>query len=452
MNRFFFSAVFLCLGIEVALAQKMEVSLQQAQDYALTNNASIRVGQLELQSAKHMLWQSISAGLPQVMASGGYTDNLALPAQFFDINQDGVIDKLQFGTKYNSIGSLGVQQLVFDGSYVVGLLATQVVQKAAENAYEKTTLEVREAVAQAYHLAIVTERNEKVVQENLRLTKQLHSDAQAMKDAGFIESSDVDQLAIVVGNLENSAAFLANQRSVIHALLTLQMGLSQATELVLTDGLEQLLLFTEEGSALLSAPFDVKNHLDYRNMTVQRQGAILTMQNEKMSFLPRVQFQYGLNQNFVSENANVWNPDFASARNVVFSSWGMNASVPLFTSGRRISRVKQAQIKLREVDILMAQTQDALSMQYQMSRAEYQFSLNQYFSYRRNEQWARSIRDKMYVKFKEGVSSSQEFTQAENQYQQSVTATLNAANQALNKRVALEKFLGKYNYPTFEKK
>ena len=425
-------------------AQEMRVSLAKAQAYAAKHNASAQVNDLERQVAKANIWQNIAIGLPQVQLAGSYTGNIELPAQFIDFG-NGELTKLTFGTKYASAGNLSASQLVFDGSYFVALLATKVVSETAELGYQKSLFEVREQVAQAYHLAVVTERNTQSVSSNLELTRKLLLETKALQAEGFLESTDVDQLSLVVNNLENSLAFLNNQKEVSLALLKLQMGVPQATSVVLTDALEQLVLFTESGSALLAQGFEAKNHIDYRTLAVNREGAKLNMQNEWMSFLPRLSLSYGANVNYVSQSANVWDPSGTQAANFAFSSWGLNASVPLFTSGRRVARVKMAQLKLQELDLLLANTESMLSMQYKLARAEYSFALNNYLSQKRNETLAKSIRDRVYAKFKEGVASSQEYTQSENQYQQSVSALLNAANNVLNKRVSLEKLLTTFN-------
>ena len=425
-------------------AQEMRVSLANAQAYAAKHNASAQVNDLERQVAKANIWQNIAIGLPQVQVAGSYTNNIELPAQFIDFG-NGELTKLTFGTKFASAGNLSASQLVFDGSYFVALLATKVVSETAELGYQKSLLEVREQVAQAYHLAVVTERNTQSVSSNLELTRKLLLETKALQAEGFLESTDVDQLSLVVNNLENSLAFLNNQKEVSLALLKLQMGVPQATSVVLTDDLEQLVLFTESGSALLAQGFEAKNHIDYRTLAVNREGAKLNMQNEWMSFLPRLSLSYGANVNYVSQSANVWDPSGTQAANFAFSSWGLNASVPLFTSGRRVARVKMAQLKLQELDLLLANTESMLSMQYKLARAEYSFALNNYLSQKRNETLAKSIRDRVYAKFKEGVASSQEYTQSENQYQQSVSALLNAANNVLNKRVSLEKLLTTFN-------
>ncbi|MDP4602227.1 MAG: TolC family protein [Schleiferiaceae bacterium] len=444
MKRTFRTLAVLALTAGMLSAQEMRVSLANAQAYAAKHNASAQVNDLERQVSKANIWQNIAIGLPQVQVAGSYTNNIELPAQFIDFG-NGELTKLTFGTKFASAGNLSASQLVFDGSYFVALLATKVVSETAELGYQKSLLEVREQVAQAYHLAVVTERNVQAVSANLELTRKLLVETKALQAEGFLESTDVDQLSLVVNNLENSLAFLNNQKEVSLALLKLQMGVPQATSVVLTDALEQLVLFTESGSALLAQGFEAKNHIDYRTLAVNREGAKLNMQNEWMSFLPRLSLSYGANVNYVSQSANVWDPSGTQAANFAFSSWGLNASVPLFTSGRRVARVKMAQLKLQELDLLLANTESMLSMQYKLARAEYSFALNNYLSQKRNETLAKSIRDRVYAKFKEGVASSQEYTQSENQYQQSVSALLNAANNVLNKRVSLEKLLTTFN-------
>ena len=150
----------LTMGSLTALGQqRMELSLDQAISYALDHNAQIQVQSLEKKAAEKVLIQNIALGLPSVNMGGNYTDNIELPAQFFDINQDGVIDKLQFGTRYNSVANLSVNQLVFDGSYIVALLATNVLRDMADVSYEKATIDVREQVAQAYHLRVILGEN-----------------------------------------------------------------------------------------------------------------------------------------------------------------------------------------------------------------------------------------------------------------------------------------------------
>lgn len=446
-----FLLLALAMGSLSALGQqRMDLSLDQAISYALEHNAQIRVQSLEKKAAEKVLIQNIALGLPSVSMGGNYTDNIELPAQFFDINQDGVIDKLQFGTRYNSVAGLSVNQLVFDGSYIVAILATNVLRDMAADSFEKATIDVREQVAQAYHLRVILGENLTALQATLANTASTLKNLQAMQGEGFVSEDDVDQLSIVYHNLEANVANLESQSQIAEQLLKLQCGMAPETALHLTTSLENLLVLAESGQALLGVPFEVQNHIDYRQLSTNRQGQYLNLQNEKMQFLPKLYAGYGFNRQFVSESANVFDPNGVSANNATFQSWNLSAQVPLFSSGRKIARVQEQFIKLQELDILLANTENALTLQHAQARADYANALKVYQIQVQNVSLSQRVMKNTEVKLIEGVASSMDYSQASSQYQQSVAAMLQAANNALNKRVALEKSMGAYNLQTLE--
>jgi len=445
MNRI--SLLFALLASSLAsLGQSaMTLSLEDAIHYALDHNAQVQIQGLEKKAAEKVLLQNIALGLPSVNMGSNYTDNIELPAQFFDINQDGVIDKLQFGTRYNSVANLSVNQLVFDGSYVVALLATQVLRDMADVSYEKATIDVREQVAQAYHLRVILSENATVLNATLSNTASTLKNMQIMQGEGFVAEEDVDQLAIVYHNLEANLANLESQIQIAELLLKLQCGISPEVTLQLSTSLESLLVHAEAGQSLLGQTFEVQNHIDFRQLSTNRKGQYLNLQNEKMQFLPKLYAGYAYNRQFVSESANVYDPNGISANNTMFQSWNISAQVPLFQSGRKIARVQEQQIKLQELDLLLANTENALKLQNEQARAEYANALKVYQIQVQNVALAERVMQNTETKLVEGMASSMEYSQASSQYQQSVAAMLQAANTALNKRVALEKSLGAYN-------
>jgi len=445
MNRISLLFALLASSLASMGQSAMTLSLEDAIHYALDHNAQVQIQGLEKKAAEKVLLQNIALGLPSVNMNSNYTDNIELPAQFFDINQDGVIDKLQFGTRYNSVANLSVNQLVFDGSYVVALLATQVLRDMADVSYEKATIDVREQVAQAYHLRVILSENATVLNATLSNTASTLKNMQIMQGEGFVAEEDVDQLAIVYHNLEANLANLESQIQIAELLLKLQCGISPEVTLQLSTSLESLLVHAEAGQSLLGQTFEVQNHIDFRQLSTNRKGQYLNLQNEKMQFLPKLYAGYAYNRQFVSESSNVYDPNGISANNTMFQSWNISAQVPLFQSGRKIARVQEQQIKLQELDLLLANTENALKLQNEQARAEYANALKVYQIQVQNVALAERVMQNTETKLVEGMASSMEYSQASSQYQQSVAAMLQAANTALNKRVALEKSLGAYN-------
>lgn len=421
------------------------LSLDEAVAHAQKHNAQNKVRSLEQRAAEKVLWQNIAIGLPSVTTGGQYTDNIELPAQFFDINQDGVIDKLQFGTRYTSVGNLSVNQLVFDGSYIVAVLATNVLRDQAELNKEKTEIEVRQQVTQFYHLSVILAENEKVLSDNLKQAETTATQMAAMAAEGLVESESADQVRLVARQLEAGLGNIRQQRSVAEKMLLLTCGLPVTQSVILSTSLESLIDGAIAGEGLLNANFNPEQHVDYRVLAAGRLGQSLLYKNDIMGFLPKVYAGYSLNKQFVSEDANVWNPDGFHANSVVFQSWNLSAQFPLFTSGRRIFKAQESRLKLEQLDVLLDQTKSALTVQHLQAKAEYDNALTTYRLQVDNVALAKRLRDKTRIKFLEGVASSLEYSQSETQYQQTVAAMLTSANETLNKRIALEKVLGMYN-------
>ncbi|MFM6959738.1 MAG: TolC family protein [Schleiferiaceae bacterium] len=432
------------LGSGASLAQT-SLSFEQALDHAQKHNAQNKVRSLEQRAAEKVLWQNIALGLPSVTTAGQYTDNIELPAQFFDINQDGVIDKLQFGTRYTSLGNLSVNQLVFDGSYIVAVLATDVLRDQAALNKEKTEIEVRQQTAQFYHLNVILAENEKVLAENLRLSQSTAAQMAAMAKEGLAELENVDQINLVARQLEASLGNVRQQKAIAAKMLLLTCGLPVEQSVVLTSSLDQLIQGAVAGEGLLQAKFQPEQHVDYRVLAAGRMGQSLLYKNDLVGFLPKVYAGYSWTKQFVSEDANVWNPDGVFANNVAFQSWNVSAQFPLFTSGRRLFKAQESRLKVAQLDVLLEQTRSAITVQHLQAKAEFENALTTYRLQSDNVALAKRLRDKARIKFMEGVASSLEYSQAETQYQQTVAAMLASANETLNKRIALEKVLGIYN-------
>jgi len=438
-------ALAAALAISGATFAQTSLSLEQALDYAQKHNAQNKVRSLEQRAAEKVLWQNVALGLPSVTTAGQYTDNIELPAQFFDINQDGVIDKLQFGTRYTSLGNLSVNQLVFDGSYIVAVLATSVLRDQAALNREKTEIEVRQQTAQFYHLNVILSENEKVLSENLKLAQSTATQMAAMAKEGLAELENVDQINLVARQLEAGLGNIRQQKTIAAKMLLLTCGLPVEQAVVLTSGLDQLIQGAVAGEGLLQAKFNPEQHVDYRVLAAGRMGQSLLYQNDLVSFLPKVYAGYSLTKQYVSQDANVWNPDGYFANNVVFQSWNVSAQFPLFTSGRRVFKAQESRLKVEQLDVLLEQTRTAITVQHLQAKAEFENALTTYRLQSDNVALAKRLRDKSRIKFMEGVASSLEYSQAETQYQQTVAAMLASANETLNKRIALEKVLGMYN-------
>lgn len=148
----------------------MSLTVSQAMEHAIKFNTNAQNARLDVTIAEKKVWETTSIGLPQVSASGSYYNNLSLatqliPAEFFG-GEPGTFAEVQFGTKHNFNGTLSVSQLIFNGSYLVGLQAAKVYKSLSEKSLVKTEAEIKANTANTYYTILMAEQNYKILQEN----------------------------------------------------------------------------------------------------------------------------------------------------------------------------------------------------------------------------------------------------------------------------------------------
>ena len=153
--------VLLVIFSSAAFSQNSEMafSLKGAQGYALENSYVLQNSKRDVTSAQKEVWETITIGLPQVSGTANYNKFLNLPVslipgEFFG-EEPGTYLPVKFGQDYSSDFGFTVSQLIFDGSYIVGVGSSQIYLNLAKQAHEKAEIDIRDAVAQAYYMVLV---------------------------------------------------------------------------------------------------------------------------------------------------------------------------------------------------------------------------------------------------------------------------------------------------------
>ena len=288
----------------------MIISLEEAVIFALENNYNIKESKNSVLSAKETVWETTATGLPQINATINYQNFIKQPVSllpaaafdntvsvvqtvedYFDIqsNRDPALPQgfipVVFGTQQNLNASVTLTQLLFDGSYLVGLQASRAYLKISEQANEKTEILTREAVINTYGSVLVTEKSIAILKSNLKILEKNLNDAKKIYENGFNEQEDVEQLEITYGTLKNQLNNMQRMKIIAYQMLNLSMGLSIDTELILTDSLDSL---AEKNIdlGLISESFNLSNHIDLKIAENDRESKRLMMQLEKSKALP----------------------------------------------------------------------------------------------------------------------------------------------------------------------
>jgi outer membrane protein TolC len=410
-------------------------------------------------SAKETVWETTATGLPQISASINYQNFIKqpvslLPAAAFD-NTASLVETVEdyfdiqpnrdpaspegfipvvFGTQQNINASVTLTQLLFDGSYLVGLQASRAYLKISEQANKKTELLTREAVVNAYGSVLVTEKSITILEGNLTVLEKNLQDAKKIYENGFNEQEDVEQLEITFGTLKNQLLNMQRMKVIAYQMLNLSIGVSINTSVILTDSLDSL-AETNINLGLISEPFNMSNHIDLKIAENDRESKRLMMQLEKSKALPSLSA-------FVNYGKQAFSDTFTFFRGnqqwFDSSLMGVSLNVPIFSSLGRRAKTAQARIALETSDVRLEETKQRLSLLAEKAKNEYQLSIENYTTAKRNVELSERIEKKQRIKFFEGISSSFDLLQAQNQLYTQQQNYVQSMLEVIAKKAALE--------------
>lgn len=415
-------------------------TLASAQEYALDHAYGVQIAELEIQRARQIYLQNLAIGLPQASASGQYIYNVELGALVTDFDGNGVLEELVFGTDYQAQGGLVVNQLIFDGSYVVALMAAKVLKESAEIGMDQSKASLKREVAKAYHLALLSEESVEVLKANKGYLADLAEEMKKMNEAGMVSKADADQMMLNYNNVENALRYTEGQANVAKMLLKLQMGYPVQQELLLADKMEDLVVNAAAASTLTTVGFDPTKSVDYLGMENQVEGAKLQVLNKQLAYLPSIGVSYQNNIQYMSSESNIFGD---AAVDIPSSLVAGSVSVPLFSSGNGRAQVQEAKIQREQAMIGLQQLEEGLIMQHGALVNEFHQGIANFLAQKENVALAKRIRDQRRKEYDEGLASSMELTQTETQYQEALQAMFMAAQNALDKKSELEYLMTK---------
>ena len=420
-------------------------TLQQAIDFALENNRASKNATRDIEAAKKQKWETTSTGLPQIEATIDYNNFLKqqialIPAEFFGGNE-GEFAEIIFGTEQTMVATATVKQLLFDGSYLVGLQSAKVFLEISKNAKEKTDLEVRKAVINAYGNVLLAEESVKILENNKSVLQKNLNETTKIYENGLEEEESVEQLKITLSGVESSLNNTTRLRTLAYQMLNITLGLEINTSITLLDDLESL---TAQNISLdlLESEESVEDNIDYKVAFNDKRAQELLVKLEKSRALPTL--NAFLNGQY---NGNSDSFTFLNSDQVWFGSslLGVSLNIPIFSSLGRSAATQRAKINLEKAEDDLTEVEQQLKFQIASSKSNYQFAIEDYDNKKQNLNLAERIEQKNQTKFFEGVGSSFELRQAQTQLYSAQQEYLQAMLDVINKKTELETVLNKTN-------
>lgn len=429
------------LGVQAQVAQSF--SLEQAVEFAYLNNPTVKLANIGVANTEQVILETQSAGLPKVNFNVNWQNFPQVPislldARFFDPTAPaGTFAEVQFGTRNNLTASLEANTVLFDYSVLTALRARRAFRMLAKTQVEKSKQDVRNDVTQAYLATLIFKENEAIIDKNIKNVDALLFGTRETYKAGFAEQLDVDRLELTLANLKVMKSNLKRQEQMVYNNLKFMMGYPIDKPLVVSEEIDNMIenKFVGQINELLN----LNNRQDYKLIQATINFNQYDIDAQKgAGYYPQLSafgsHQQSLQRDNLFGEGNGWLPT---------TVWGLRLSVPLFDGFARSSKIQQVKLKLEEMETQSQQLVQAITLEVTNARISYQNALEQIEDQKKNIALAEKIYNTTQIKFKEGVGSSLEVSNAERALFDTQANYINALYDLLVAKANLAKALGK---------
>ncbi len=416
-------------------------SLEEAVTYALDSNYTSINARRDIAKAIKQKWETTAQGLPQIDGDISYQNNLKQPTTLipaeFGGGEPGTFIPITFGTKQNANAVATLNQLIFDGSYLVGLKAAKAFLRYSENYNEKVRLEVRKGVINAYGSVLLAQQLVDIFEKNKANLEQNLYETRKIFENGLTEEESVEQLEITLLDIETQLNNARRSQAIAKQMFNLALGIDVEAPVTLTDNLDKL-ADANINLSLLDSSINIEENVDYKianNLVEQR---YFENRLQKSKALPRLSafVNYGTSAN--SEDFSFFNGDQKWYQSSVF---GVSLNIPIFSSGMRSAASQRTRIALDQAKTDLEQAKQQIKLGLTTAQSNYQFAIENYENSKRNLELAERIENKNQIKFTEGLSTSFDLRLAQTQLYTAQQQYFQSMLQVINEKANLETVL-----------
>lgn len=416
-------------------------SLQEAVDYAIVHHADVKNALVDRQDSELEIKEIKAAGLPQINGQFEYTYNAIVPTQLIDAQNfdpsapEGEVAEFKFGVPWSGQAGIGVNQLIFDATWLVGLRAAETYRKLADQGITQSKVIVAENVTKAYYSALVAIERAELLKLNISQIDTLKYNTTEMFKQGFVEKLDVDRLSVQKNNLEAELSKVNNLISLTYQLLKFQMGYDVNQPISLKDKLED-----QELKALSSVAYTQVNpedRIEFQTLKTNRELLNLNVERYQKGALPSVSFSGSLGAGHSNTSFNPFERWFGS------SALTLGVNIPIYDSGLRKVQVERQRLNIIKLDNSAEMLRNSFKLENDQATVNLKNGLETLEVQRRNMELAEEILRVTKIKYQQGVGSNLEVVNAENDNRQAQTNYFAALYDVLVAKVDLDKAHGK---------
>lgn len=436
-----------CYTSNKALAQQA-FSAQQAVDYALKNSPTIQNATLDVEIAKAKVNQTIAVGLPQISGSALLQHYPQVQSFVLENGKSFMVDPnkspeaavaLALQLQNNFTGSIAATQLLFNGSYLVGLKASKTYQRLSVSQLREARVSLAEQIMKSYYGILVNREKTKLLDLNISRLDSTLNETKALFKNGFVEKIDLDRLEVSLNNLKSEKQKTERLLQLSENVLKLQMGMSVKEPIQLTSKLEDV---AADNVLPADTVLDYNKRPEYQTLKTSRDLAMLDIKNVKAGYLPSLVGLATLGFNSAASrirNLGNFNEEF---RYMPYSFIGLSLNVPIFDGFEKRYKVQQSNLNLRKVSNGFKALENGIDLELRQANTNLANARTNLDIQKRNLKLAEEVVRVSKVKYKQGVGSNLEVTNAESSLKESQTNYYTALYDFIIAKIDLDKAQG----------
>ncbi len=460
ITRFLLLLVMLTSTVNQLLAQEVQgFDLDQCIEYAIENNPQLKIAELEVDISKASVGEYRSIGLPQINGDINFTHNLAIQTAFITdfispvtyqvLLQEGLIENIPdlnttpipaaFGTDYTGRAGVSVSQLVFDGSYFVGLKAASTYQEISAKEQIKTKVDVAEAVEKAYYGVLINQETLNLIATNYQRLDSLLNETEILYENGFAEKIDVNRIKIEYNNIKTALKTNTESLATTVATLKLQMGMPVGEPIRLIGNLDEIKM---EPIEMDLSDFDYKRRIEYDILNTNKRLIQLDAKRYKVAYMPNITANFNAGWNSGTNSFNDLT-DFGNDQVWFdYSNWGFTMNIPIFDGLQKSYTIQQKKYQAQQLEFNEGLLQNTIDLEIMQAKINLNNSIERLNTQQENAELAREVYDITRLKYQEGIGRNLEVVDADAEYKNAQLDYQTALYDALVARTELKKALG----------
>tara|TARA_B100001057_G_scaffold219494_1_gene219877 strand:+ start:19878 stop:21215 length:1338 start_codon:yes stop_codon:yes gene_type:complete len=423
-------------------SQDMELTLDQCIDLAIENNENLKNAKLEEKISKALSREYLSVGLPQINFDGGLKYNHDVPKSLIDISRfmpgvpEGTEQEVSFGQDYDGRVDLFINQMIFNGSYFVGLSAAKELVKLSKKLTRRNEIDIVETVQKAYYTVLNTKKRIDLVNSNLDRLQNLLHEMKQLYENGFIEKLDVDRIQVAYNNLKSEKIKADRLYKLSNEVLNFQVGLPVGTEVKLIGNLSEDIVNQFQYNI---SDFDYSNRIEYSILKTDKNLKFYDLKNNRTQYLPQVYANYNYGYNTSSSNYNLF---FENDRWKSFGTLGLKLIIPIFDGFLKRSKINQSKFKIEQIENQMLFLERSINLQINQSIANYENTKESLKISKENLELAQNVYNSTEIKYREGVGSNLELIDSNNSLKTAQNQYYNSLYESIIASIDIKKTLG----------